>query len=159
MVERDPVSRRSMVVFAVVVVAAVLSAAALASVPKVKTGQYRGTTSEQGTVAFRVGDHGKRITGFTTTDGYNRMCQFSGGVGGIPTFTVNVPSMEVTKSRAFGGTVKATLGGFSGTFTVRGTFTAGKARGTVTEVGGTCGSGASNPTTPNYLETFTATRA
>jgi hypothetical protein len=144
---------------AAVIGAAALSATAFASLPEVKTGQYKGTNSEQGTVEFKVGDHGKRITGFTTTDGYNKMCQFSGGVGGIPTYTVKVPSMEITKSRAFSGSVKATLGGFSGTFTVKGKFTSGNARGTVTEVGGTCGTSASNPTTPDYLETFTVKRA
>jgi hypothetical protein len=148
-----------MVLVAAVVVTAAISATALASVPAVKTGQYRGSTSEQGAIAFTVGNHGKRITGFTTTDGYNKACQFSGGVGGIPTYTVNVPSMSVTKGHVFSATVKATLGGFSGTFSVKGTFTSGGARGTVTEVGGTCGTSASNPTTPDYLETFTAKRA
>jgi hypothetical protein len=152
------VSRHAIVLVAALVVAAALSGPTLASGPKVKTGHYVGTNSEQGTVSFTVAGHGKRVTGFTTTDGYDQMCQFSGGVGAIPTFTVNVPSMKVTKSRTFTATVKATLGGFSGTFRVKGRFGSGNVRGTVTEVGGTCGAGASNPTTPNYLETFTAKR-
>jgi hypothetical protein len=139
---------------------ATLSATALASIPKVKTGRYAGTTSEQGgTVTLRVTDHGKRISGFTATDGYNAKCEFSGGVGGIPTYTVKAPTMKLTKSRAFSATVTATAGPFSGTFKVKGKFVSGKVRGTVTEAGSTCGSGASNPTTPDYLETFAATHA
>lgn len=151
-------SRQPVILVAIVIGAAALSATALASAPEVKTGRYAGTNSEKGTVAFKVADHGKRVTGFTTTDGYNQMCQFSGGVGGIPTFTVRPPTMKITKSRTFSSTVKATLGGFSGTFKVKGKLASGKARGTVTEVGATCGTGASNPTTPDYLETFTAAR-
>ena len=138
---------------------AALAATALAAGHKVKTGHYTGTTSEQGTVALKVTNHGKRITGFTATDGYNGMCQFSGGVGGIPTFTVKVPAMKVTKSRTFTGTATASVGPFSGTFKVKGKLVSGKAAGTLTEVGSTCGSGASNPTTPDYLETFRARHA
>lgn len=152
-------SRHPIVLVTALTVATALSATALAALPRVKTGHYAGTNSERGTVAFKVADRGKRITGFTTTDGYNSMCQFSGGVGGIPTFTVKAPSMKITKSRTFSSTVKAILGGFSGTFEVKGKFASGKARGTVTEVGGTCGTSAANPTTPDYLETFTAKRA
>ena len=140
---------------------AALSATAIASsaATKPKAGLYTGTTSEQGTLSFKVSKGAKKITAFTTTDGYNSVCQFSGGVGGIPTYTVKIPSMKLTKSGAFTGTVKATVGPFSGTFKVKGKVTGGKANGTVNDVGNTCGSSASNPTAPDYLETFSAKRA
>ena len=151
--------RHALVLLGALVAAATVSATGLASgTAKAKTGHYSGTTSENGTVALKVGKHGKRITGFTTTDGYNSACQFSGGVGGIPTFTVKVPVMKVKKSGSFTATVEAALGGFSGMFKVKGRVTGSKAHGTVTKVGDTCGSSASNPTASDYLETFTAAR-
>ncbi len=139
--------------------ASALAAGAMHHAPK--AGSYAGTTSEaSGAVSFKVVPGGKRVTGFTTNDGYNGMCKFSGGAGGLGNFTVMLPSMKVTKTGAFTGTVKAKLGPFSGTFTVKGRFTsATTAHGSVTQVGSKCGSAASNPTTPDYLETFTASRA
>jgi hypothetical protein len=139
--------------------AATLSTTALAvGTAKPKTGHYKGTTSENGTVTFKVADGGKRVTGFSAADGYNRVCQFSGGVGGIPTYTVKAPSMKVDKSGSFSATVKASFGPYSGMFAVKGKVSGKKARGTVAEVGATCGSGAANPTASDYLETFTAAR-
>jgi len=143
------------------VVAAALTATALASAAAhhtPKAGSYSGTTSESsGAVSFKVAPGGKRVTGFTTIDGYNGMCKFTGGVGGLGNYTVTVPSMKTTKTGSFTGTVKASAGPFTGTFMVKGRFTTKTtARGTVTKVGDTCGSAASNPTTPDYLETFTA---
>jgi hypothetical protein len=123
---------------------------------KAKPGHYTGTTSEQGTVAFSVAAGAKRVNGFTTSDGYNRKCQFAGGVGGLGNFTVKVPSMAVTRNGSFSGTAKETLGPFTGTFKVTGKLNATGAQGTVTKVGATCGTSASNPTSPDYLETFTA---
>jgi hypothetical protein len=139
---------------------AALSATAMASsaASKPKTGHYTGTTSEQAAISFKVSKGAKKITAFTTTDGYNRVCQFSGGVGGIPTYTVKLPLMKLTKNGAFTGTVKATVGPFSGTFKVKGKVSGGKAKGSVDEVGSTCGSSASNPTARDYLETFSAER-
>jgi hypothetical protein len=153
------VPRHPFALLVALIAAATLSATALASgTSKAKTGHYAGKTSESGTVTLKVVKHGKRIAGFTATDGYNDVCQFSGGVGGIPTFTVRVPSMKTKKNGSFSATVAATLGGFSGMFKVRGRVTGSKARGTVTKVGDTCGSSAANPTAADYLETFTATR-
>jgi len=153
-------SRRTLTLVMACVLTAALSATALASAAKVKTGRYAGATSEQGgTVAFKVTNRGKRVSGFTATDGYNGKCQFSGGVGGIPTFTVKAPAMKVTKSRSFSASVSATVGPFSGKFAVKGKLISGRATGTVTEIGNTCGSSASNPSTPDYLETFTAKHA
>jgi hypothetical protein len=153
-------SRQTTVLVVASIAAGALSATALAAgTARGKPGHYTGTTSEQGTVAFKVTAGGKRVTGFATTDGYNTVCKFSGGVGGIPTFTVKVPSMKVTKSGSFTGTVKETFGPASGTFKVKGKFTSSGTRGTVTKVGDTCGSGAANPAASDYLETFTAKRA
>jgi hypothetical protein len=157
------VSRHTAALVVALITTAAVSATALASgagqYAKAKPGHYAGTTSEQGTVAFSVAAGGKRVTGFTTSDGYNRQCHFSGGVGGLGNFTVKVASMPVTKNGSFSGTAKETLGPFSGTFKVTGKLAATGARGTVTKVGGTCGSGASNPTTQDYLETFSAKHA
>jgi hypothetical protein len=154
------VSRHPTLFVIALIATAAFSATALASsaANRPKAGHYAGTTSEQGTVSFKLSKGAKKIIGFTTTDGYNHTCQFSGGVGGIPTFTVKPAAMKVLKSGSFTSTVKATLGGFSGTFRVKGKLKGSGARGTVTEVGSTCGSSASNPTTPDYLETFTAKR-
>jgi len=158
------VPRRTTALVAAFLAVAALATAALASVAAhhtPKAGSYSGTTSESsGAVSFKVAPGGKRVTGFTTNDGYNGMCKFSGGVGGLGNYTVTVPSMKITKTGSFTGTVKASAGPFSGTFMVKGRFTtATAARGTVTKVGDTCGSAASNPSTPDYLETFTASRS
>jgi hypothetical protein len=157
------VAREKTILVVVVVATVALVATALASGAvhgKPKAGRYTGTTSESGTVSFKVVKGGKRITGFTTEDGYNQKCQFGGGgSGGAPNFTVKVPSMTVSKTGAFAGTATATVGPFSGTFAVKGRLTATGARGTVTKLGTTCGSAASNPTTRSYLETFTAKRS
>ena len=152
--------RQTTTLVAALLATAALSATAIASsaATRPKAGHYTGATSEQGTLSFKVSKGAKKITAFTTTDGYNSVCQFSGGVGGIPTYTVKIPSMKLTKSGAFTGTMKATVGPFSGTFKVKGKVTGGKAKGTVNDVGNTCGSSASNPTAPDYLETFSAKR-
>jgi hypothetical protein len=145
-------------------------------------GHYAGLTSEQGLacsanygkarckVTFNVVDHGQRVAGFTTADGYNGKCHYVGNppVGGWPhifQYLVKVPPMKVTSIGSFTGTAKATVGTqFHGTFRVKGRFAAGKAHGTVTRIGSTrkwqptCGSDTSNPTTSDYLETFTAKR-
>jgi hypothetical protein len=143
----------------VVLAVSILATSAFAASTRPKTGRYAGRTSEGNAVALRVTDHGRRITGFTTVDGYNMKCHFTGTPPHIFHFTVKVAAMRIKANGSFGHTVKAKKGPFTGTFTVKGRFSAGKARGTVTRIGATCGSGASNPTTSDYLETFTAKRS
>lgn len=89
------------------------------------------------------------------------MCHYHGTRPHIFHYAVKVASMKVEDSGSFTHTVKATEGPFTGTFRVKGRFSSGKARGTVTRVGAgaTCGSRASNPRTSDYLETFTAKRS
>jgi hypothetical protein len=141
-----------------------------------KPGHYGGPTSEDGLecsanygnmgckVTFRVVDHGKRVTGFTTEDGYNGMCDYVGNppVGGWPhifQYLVKMPPMKVRSSGSFTSTSKASVGPFTGTFRVKGRFSSGTATGTITRLNHTCDSlYASNPTTSDYLETFTAKR-
>ena len=151
-------SRRAIALVVAVFATVILSAGALAAASaRPKPGHFAGTTSEQGHVTFKVADHGKRVTGFTTVDGYNNMCHYKAPPH-IFHYTVKVPLMKVKSNGSFTGTVKATVGPFTGTFRVKGRFSPGKAHGTVTRVKATCGSGASNPTTSDYLETFTAKR-
>jgi hypothetical protein len=139
--------------------AAILGATALASASaRPKPGHYAGRTSEQGKVTFKVADSGRRITGFAAVDGYNMKCHFLGTPPHIFHYTVKVPLMQVKSGGSFTGTAKATEGPFTGTFRVRGRFSSGKARGAVTRLKATCGSGASNPRTSPYSETFTAKR-
>lgn len=112
-------------------------------------------------MTFKVTHDAKRVTGFTTVDGYNMKCHYLGTPPHIFHFTVRVPSMKVKSTGTFSHTVKAKEGPFTGSFRVKGRFSSGKARGTVTRIGAasTCGSGASNPMTSDYLETFTAKRS
>jgi hypothetical protein len=154
----------------VVSATAILSATGLAAASAwPKPGHYAGTTSEcqvslpgspckHGNVTFKVADHGKSVTGFTTVDGYNNKCHFTGAPPHTFHYTVKVPLMKIKSRGSFTGTAKATTGPFTGTFRVKGRFSSGRAHGTVTRVKATCGSGASNPTTSDYLETFTAKR-
>lgn len=136
-----------------------------------KPGRYVGTTSEQGRclearnysptecrVTFEVADHGKRVTGFTTADGDNGMCQWVGSPDHVFEYLVKVPLMKVRSNGSFTGTAKARLFSLSGTFRVKGRLSSGTVRGTVTRIGATCGSDASNATTSDYLETFVAKR-
>jgi hypothetical protein len=109
-------------------------------------------------VTFKVADHGKRVTGFTTADGYNGMCHYTGTVPHIFQFLVKWSPMQVRSNGSFTGTAKATLAQFTGTFRVKGRFSSGKAHGTITRLNHTCGSYASNPATSDYAETFTAKR-
>jgi hypothetical protein len=157
------VSRRAIALVVVTSTTAILSATALAAASAwPKPGHYTGTTSEHGNVTFKVADHGKRVSDFTTVDGYNNMCHYTGAPPHIFHYIVAVPLMKINSSGSFTGTAKATVGFFTGTFRVKGKFSSGQAHGTVTRVGRpagtTCGSGASNPTTSDYLETFTAKR-
>jgi hypothetical protein len=65
--------------------------------------------------------------------------------------------MKIASNGSFTGTAKATLArGLTGTFRVKGRFSSGKAHGTITRLNHTCGSYASNPTTSDYAEAFTA---
>ena len=127
-----------------------------------RPGQYAGTTSEQQGVTFEVSKHGKRVTAFATVDGYNNMCHYTGTPDHIFHYTVKVPSMKIKRSGSFTATVKSILvpgpGGLSGVFRVEGRFSSGIAHGTVTRLNFTCGADASNPTTSDYYETFTAQR-
>jgi hypothetical protein len=166
-------------VFAGLFVTAAAAFAAASAPPK--DGHYAGPTSEYGAtpcaanygfkgckVTFEVVDHGQRVTGFTTADGYNGKCHYVGNppVGGWPhifQYLVKVPPMKVRSNGSFTGTATATVGTqFHGTFRVKGRFASGTAHGTVTRIPSApgyvpdCGSLASNPTTSAYLETFTA---
>jgi hypothetical protein len=148
----------------------IASATALAAASARPTpGHYAGSTSEQEgcsanfgnrgcKVTFNVADHGKRVTGFTTADGYNGMCHYTGTVPHIFQFLVKWSPMKVGSNGSFTGTAKATLAQFTGTFRVKGRFSSGKAHGTITRVNHTCGSYASNSATSDYAETFTAKR-
>lgn len=151
-------SRAIALLIAVFATAALTATAFAAASRWPKPGQYAGTTSEHWYVTFEVADRGKRVTGFTTVDGYNNMCHYTGTPPHIFHYTVQVPSMKVKSSGSFTGTAKATVGIFTGTFRVKGRFSSGKANGTVTRLKATCGAGASNPTTSDYYETFRAKR-
>ncbi len=123
-------------------------------------GQYKGTTSERGTLTFTVGAGGSSVLAFSTTDDYNGRCDFHGGLGGVPGLTVVVPRMAVTKAGTFKATVKVKEFPFSGTATVvvSGRIVGSHASGTVNWAGKACGSGSPTPTAPMYLETFSAAR-
>jgi hypothetical protein len=170
-----PVSKHAIALVAAVFVTAAMSAAAYAAASAwPRPGRYAGPTSEQGLgcsanygkmgcmVTFKVVDGGKRVTGFTTADGYNGMCHYAGTAPHFFQYLVKVPPMKVASNGSFSGTATVTVDLFHGTFRVKGRFASGKAHGTVTRIegtpAGTCGSGASNPTTSAYLETFTAKR-
>jgi hypothetical protein len=146
---------------------AILSATSLAAASaRPKPGHYAGRTSERQRVTFQVADHGVRITSFSTVDGYNNKCHYSGATPHFFHYPVKVASMKIKPDRSFTATVKMTLLAGNprsprGTFRVRGRFSSGTAHGTVTRIRGragvvTCGSAASNPTTSTYLETFAA---
>jgi hypothetical protein len=120
---------------------------------------YAGTTSERGAVTFTVTAAGTSIDAFSASDGYNQKCRFHGGVGGISNFTISIAGMKVGPGGVFTGTTKAKLGPFSATITVKGKLTDAGASGTLNQVGHTCGSGAGNPSMPDYLETFSARRS
>ncbi len=121
-------------------------------------GKYAGTTSERGTITFNVPAAATSIASFTATDGYNGKCKFQGGAGGIPNFSVSFASMKIGPGGAFTATTKAKLGPFSATIVVKGRLTSAGATGTLNQLGATCGSAAANPSTPDYLETFSARR-
>jgi hypothetical protein len=158
--ERGAIPRHPIALAIAVFATVVFSAAALAAASaRPKTGHYAGKTSEHEAVTFKVTDRGRRVTGFTTVDGYNMMCHYGGTAPHIFHYTVKVASMKVEESGSFAHTVKATKGPFRGTFRVKGRFSSGKARGTVTRFRATCGSRASNPRTSDYLERFTAKRS
>lgn len=74
-----------------------------------KPGHYTGTTSELQPVTFKVSSHGKRVIGFTTVDGYNNMCDYTGAPDHIFHYTVKVPLMRIKSSGSFTATVKSTL--------------------------------------------------
>lgn len=137
----------------------VVSGASARSQVRPASGAYSGTTSEGGTVAFAVAAGGKKVTGFTTSDGYDRVCKFSGGVGGIPNFTVKIATIAISSTGTFTAVTKAKLGPFSATLKVNGKFTSAGVTGTVDKPGATCGTGAANPSAHSYLETFTAKHA
>lgn len=143
----------------VVLAAAFLATAAFAASTRPKAGRYAGRTSEGNAVVFRVTDHGRRITGFTAVDGYNGMCHYTGTPPHIFHFAVKVAAMRIKANGSFGHTVKAKEGPFTGTFEVKGRFSAGKAHGTVTRLRAICGSVASNPNTSDYFERFRAKRS
>lgn len=147
--------RRGLAFGAVTALTLIVAAAALAAA---KPGKYEGRTSERGTVSFTVAAGGTSVTGFTATDGYNGKCKFSGGVGGIPNFTLEVARMKVGAGGAFTATKRVRLGPFSASISVTGKLTPTGARGTLNRVATVCGKGAANPSTPSYLETFTAKR-
>ena len=124
----------------------------------VESGKYVGTTSERGTITFEVPAAATIIAGFSTTDGYNGKCKFQGGTGGIPNFSVSIASMKIGPGGAFTAATKAKLGPFSATIIVKGRLTPTGATGTLNRLGASCGSGAANPSTSDYLETFSARR-
>jgi hypothetical protein len=149
--------RRTLTATALVALAALIGAALATAAAK--PGKYAGTTSEKSSVSFTVSAGGKSVNGFTATDGYNSKCHFHGGLGGIPNFSVKIASMKVAAGGTFTATRTVKLGPFSAKITVKGKLTGSSARGTLNQVGRLCGKGATNPSTPDYLETFTAKRA
>lgn len=151
----------------VLVATAILSATSLAATSaRPRPGHYGGKTSEHQRVTFQVTAHGRRITGFSTVDGYNNMCHYPSPAPHWFHYTVKVASMTIKRDRSFTARVKSTLvpgpNGLSGTFRVRGHFSSGTAHGTVTRVRGTtgqvvpCGPDSPTPTASAYRETFTA---
>jgi hypothetical protein len=134
--------------------AVVLAATALGA----PAGSYAGTTTEHGAVTFSVVGHAVR--NFTVQDGYNGGCDFSGGVGGIRTYSVTIKSMAVARSGRFSGRVTESNAPFSGSavLAVTGRFTGAKAFGTVTAVGRNCGTDSPTPGASMYYESYSATR-
>jgi hypothetical protein len=121
-------------------------------------GRYTGSTTEHGSVTFSVTAHA--VVGFKAQDGYNGGCDFSGGVGGIPNYTVSLKSMSLTPAGRFTGRVTVSNAPFAGTavVVVTGRFVGAKAFGTVTVVGKACGTGSPTPTASMYYESFSARR-
>jgi hypothetical protein len=147
------ITRRRALAPALALGALALTGIALAAA---RPGAYSGVTSEKSTVSFTLEATGKAVTGFAATDGYNDKCRFKGGVGGIPNFPVKVRRMSVAANGAFAGTAKSKLGPFTATIKVSGKLTGSTAKGTITKVGATCGTGSPTPKAASYLETFTA---
>jgi hypothetical protein len=151
-------SRRALLLALSGVFAVLATVATSAAAPT--PGTYTGTTSERGgTVTFTVSPSGTAVTAFATSDGYNDKCHFHGGVGGIKSYTLTIPSMPLAENGTFMGKVTESNKPFSGskTFVVAGKVTGSKASGTVTVPGDMCGQGATNPSQLMFLETFTAT--
>jgi hypothetical protein len=122
------------------------------------TGTYAGTTTEKGTVSFTVTAHA--VVNFKVQDGYNGACHFSGGVGGLRTYSVSIKTMALSASGRFSRRVTESNAPFSGTavIAVTGRFTGSKAFGTVTVIGKVCGTGSPTPSASMYYESYSATR-
>lgn len=73
----------------------------------VKGATYRGTTSEQLPVTFKVAKNGKRIQGLTTRLGYDGNC----GQGGGPSYEIKVSSITIRAGGKFLATTRGTLSG------------------------------------------------
>ena len=103
-------------------------------------GSYVGATTEHGAVAFSA--TARAVVNFKVSDGYNGGCHFSGGVGGIPTYSVAIRTMAISSSGRFTGRVRESSTPFPGSavIVVTGRFLGSKASGTITAVGKACGS-------------------
>ncbi len=121
-------------------------------------GKYSGTTTEHGVVTFTVTKHA--VLHFTVQDGNNGGCNFAGGVGGIPTYSVTIKSMAISRSGRFSARVTKSNAPFPGSavIAVTGRFTRSTAFGTVTAIGKTCGSDSPTPGASLYYESYSATR-
>lgn len=121
-------------------------------------GPYAGTTSEHSSVTFTA--TARAVLNFKVPDTYNGGCHFTGGVGGIPTYSVAIKTMAISSSGRFAGRVRESSTPFPGTavIAVTGLFLGAKATGTVTVVGKACGIDSPTPSASLYLESFSATR-
>jgi hypothetical protein len=140
--------------------AAVLALAGPASASP-KAGKYSGRTSEKGAVTFVVAPNGKSVLDFSVQDGYNASCHFTGGFGGVKTFTLAIARMTLNQSGTFTGTQSQSNKPFRGTtvLVVKGRLSGTRATGTVDVPASRCGSGSPTPKAHFYLETFTASPA
>jgi hypothetical protein len=77
--------------------AAFASAGAAVAANHVSAGSYFGTTSERGTVTFKVAGNGAAITNFRTQIGYNGKC----GQGGGPGYNVVISRIAIPASGKF----------------------------------------------------------
>jgi len=77
--------------------AAVATAGAAVAANHVDPGFYFGTTSEHGTVTFKVVANGAAITNFKTQLGYNGKC----GQGGGPGYNVVIPRIAIPATGKF----------------------------------------------------------
>ena len=78
---------------------AVGAASAAGGTVTVKSGSYKGMTSEKNAVTFKISH--RKIQSFSTTDGYNGTC----GQGGGPGFTIKASGIKIKANGTFSASV------------------------------------------------------